>query len=208
MRHGHHTRIAYRRRREGKTDYAKRLKILLSDKPRLIVRRTSHNIIAQIAVFGEKGDTIVCSANSRNLIKQGWTGARKNIPAAYLTGLLLAKNAQKHHISKTVLDHGLFHAVKGSRIFACLAGALDGGLEVAHSKECLPSADRISGIHIRSYAQALEAAGHAAGKTHQFTASQPLTIPDQFTSIKTKLLKGAPSPSSATDTQKSETGNK
>ena len=36
----------------------------------------------------------------------------------------------------------------GNRIFAVLKGAVDGGLEIPHSKEALPSEDRISGKHI------------------------------------------------------------
>ena len=183
-----HTVVPYRRRREGKTDYSKRLSILLSGKPRMIVRKTGHNIITQLALFDEHGDKILCSAHSRELIKEGWTGARKNIPAAYLTGLLLAGKARKHKITDAVLDHGLFHAVKGSRLFAALAGAIDGGLHVAHSKECLPPASRLNGGHIASYAHSLKEA-QPSRYAAQFTNTKPLTIQDQYTAIKTKLLK-------------------
>ncbi|HLC81226.1 MAG TPA: 50S ribosomal protein L18, partial [Candidatus Nanoarchaeia archaeon] len=40
--------VLYRRRRELKTDYHKRLKLLSSSKPRLVVRFTNRKIISQV----------------------------------------------------------------------------------------------------------------------------------------------------------------
>jgi large subunit ribosomal protein L18 len=48
MGHGPRYRVPWRRRREGKTNYYKRLKLIRSGKPRLVVRRTNKYIIAQI----------------------------------------------------------------------------------------------------------------------------------------------------------------
>lgn len=181
--------IPYRRKRDGKTDYNKRIKLLLSGKPRLICRRTDANIIAQIATFSETGDKVICSAHSRELLKKGWSGSRKSIPAAYLTGLLIASKAKKAKVTEAIFDIGLFHAVHGSKIYAVLAGAVDGGLKIPHSKECLPSPERISGAHISAYGESLKKSGAAKG-IKQFTKTDPAKIASQFSAIKTKLLKG------------------
>ena len=53
MKKGKTHRIKFRRKREGKTDYRKRLKLLLGGKPRLVVRKSLKNITAQIAVYSK-----------------------------------------------------------------------------------------------------------------------------------------------------------
>ncbi len=144
--------VELRRKREGKTNYAKRIKLISSGKPRLVVRKSLKNMHMQIVEYSEKGDKILCSANSRELIKYGWNLNRGNIPAAYLTGLLLGKKSAGK-VEEAVLDIGLQESVKGSRLYAALKGVLDAGLNVRHSEEILPDAKRISGAHISAYAE-------------------------------------------------------
>ena len=43
--------VAVRRKRKGKTNYKKRLRLLLSSKPRLVVRTSSRNVLGQIIVY-------------------------------------------------------------------------------------------------------------------------------------------------------------
>ena len=43
--------VAYRRKREGKTNYKKRLSLLLSQKNRVVVRFTQTQIIGQVVSF-------------------------------------------------------------------------------------------------------------------------------------------------------------
>ena len=45
---------------------------------------------------------------------------------------------------------------KGNKIYACLKGVLDAGLNVPHSIEILPPEDRLSGKHIEEYANKLK----------------------------------------------------
>ena len=85
--------VPYRRRREGKTDYRKRLRHLKSGMPRLVVRRTLNKTIVQIAEYTPEGDRILAQATSPELAKMGWTASASTVPAAYLTGLLAAKRA-------------------------------------------------------------------------------------------------------------------
>jgi large subunit ribosomal protein L18 len=143
-------KMPFRRRREGKTDYSKRLALLKSEMPRIVVRKSLKYITAQIVEYDAIGDKTIASATSRQLQALGWKFSCDNIPAAYLTGLLIAKKAVEKKVKKAVLDIGIYESTKGSRIYAVVKGARDGGLELAVKEEMFPSEDRISGKHIAS----------------------------------------------------------
>ena len=141
---------AFRRKREGKTDYNKRLRLLKANKPRVVIRLSLKNIIMQVVEFHPTGDKILASASTKDLQKQfKWDGNRRNTPAAYLTGLLLAKKAQEKKIKEAIVDLGLQQIIKGSVIAAAIKGAADGGLNIPHSPEIFPSDERIQGKHIK-----------------------------------------------------------
>ncbi len=140
--------VHFRRRRQGRTDYQKRLGLLKSRKPRLVVRKTLRTIIAQVVQFSEKGDLVLASADSRQLSEFGFTGKR-NTPSAYLTGLLVGRKAAKAGVKDFVLDIGLYAPTKGSVLFACCKGAIDGGLHTPHSPEAFPSEARMNGEHVK-----------------------------------------------------------
>lgn len=147
--------VAFRRKREGKTNYKTRLELLKGNKPRLVARRSLKNITAQIVQYTHDGDKVVVGVSSKSLEKLGWKADRSNIPAAYLTGFMLGKNAIKAGISEAVLDMGFFPSIKGNRIFAVLRGAIDAGLKIPHSATVLPSDDAVNGKLIAAYAAAL-----------------------------------------------------
>jgi len=168
-----------RRKREGKTNYKKRIRLLLSNKPRLVIRPSLNNISAQIVEYHQKGDKIIASANSKELDKIGWKFSKGNLPAAYLTGVLAGINAKEKGIKEAILDIGLSTPTKGSRIFACLKGVIDSGVNVPASKEIFPSEDRIKGEHIAKHASSI--------KTKE---NIDLTqIPKTFEEIKNKIIK-------------------
>ncbi|MEM7818638.1 MAG: 50S ribosomal protein L18 [Candidatus Aenigmatarchaeota archaeon] len=144
-------KMPFRRRKEGKTDYKRRLKLLLSGKPRLVIRKSLKYIRAQLIEFDKKGDKTIASAFSKELKKFGWNYAYDNLPASYLTGLLVGKRALEKGIKEAVLDIGLNPSTKGSRIYACVKGALDVGLKVKVNERVLPTEERIKGMHIASY---------------------------------------------------------
>ncbi len=108
--------VAFRRRREGRTDYYQRTKLVVADAPRMVVRRTNRHIIVQMVIAEMEGDKTLVSANSAELEKYGYTGATANTPAAYLTGLLFAAKAKKAGQDRAILDIGLNRAtrVRGS----------------------------------------------------------------------------------------------
>jgi large subunit ribosomal protein L18 len=137
--------IPYRRKREGKTNYRKRLRLLKSNTLRLVVRKTLKNITAQVVEFHPDGDKTILSVSSKDLKKYGWTGYGRNTPAGYLVGFLLGTSAKKKNHQKMVLDLGLNAARSGMSLFSVLKGVVDAGIEVPHSATIFPSEDRISG---------------------------------------------------------------
>ncbi len=156
MGHGPRYRVPWRRRREGKTNYYKRLKLIKSGKPRMVVRKTLNYIIVQFAEARIEGDRMIAVAHSRELVKKyGWKGGTKNTAAAYLTGLLAGYRARLAGVEEAVLDIGLNDPVPGARVFAALKGALDAGIRIPHSEEILPSEERIRGEHIAEWAEDL-----------------------------------------------------
>jgi len=94
--------VQKRRRREGKTDFQARRKMIRQDKNkynnrkyRLIVRFSNSKIICQVAYATIGGDKIVAQATSTELTKYGVPVGHKNYAAAYCTGLLIARRTLK-----------------------------------------------------------------------------------------------------------------
>lgn len=90
--------VKLRRRREGRTDYRQRFKLITQDKNkysshkyRLVVRFSNRYVICQIVYAEIDGDKVLCSASSKELAKYGLPVGLKNYAAAYCTGLLLAR---------------------------------------------------------------------------------------------------------------------
>jgi large subunit ribosomal protein L5e len=90
--------VKYRRRREGKTDYQARRRLIQQDKNkydskkyRLSVRRTNARIIVQIIYATIQGDKVLSQADSFELKKFGLEAGLTNYAASYATGLLLAR---------------------------------------------------------------------------------------------------------------------
>jgi large subunit ribosomal protein L18 len=148
MKQGPHFRVPFRRRREGRTDYRSRSRLLRSGKPRAVVRKTLNQTIVQVVVADAKGDKVLATAQSNELKEHGWSSGTGNLPAAYLTGLLAGRRASAKGLKEAVLDLGTQRPSKGGRLFAALQGLLDAGVAVPHSKEVLPAKDRLRGGHI------------------------------------------------------------
>ncbi|PIO00469.1 50S ribosomal protein L18 [archaeon CG10_big_fil_rev_8_21_14_0_10_43_11] len=136
--------VKFRRRIEGKTNYKRRLGLLKSGMPRLVVRITNTRVIVQFVAYEHAGDKVLLTTSSDMLKSHGWKGSTKNVPAAYLTGLLAGKQSP---VKQAVLDSGISHP--NQRMFAVLKGVLDTGVSVAHSPDTLPSDERISGAHLQ-----------------------------------------------------------
>lgn len=94
--------VKFRRRREGKTDYFARKRLVVQDKNkyntpkyRMVVRTTNKDICCQIAYARVEGDYVVESAYSHELSQYGVKVGLTNYAAAYCTGLLLARRVLK-----------------------------------------------------------------------------------------------------------------
>jgi len=159
--------VKYRRRREGKTDYQARRRLVVQDKNkyntpkyRLVVRFTNKDVIAQVVRAKIEGDFVLAAAYGHELAKYGIPVGHSNYAAAYAVGLLVARrilkkfNLDEKYVGqqnatgddfnvkpivdgprplRAYLDTGLKRTSTGSRVFAALKGACDGGLDVPHS---------------------------------------------------------------------------
>jgi len=90
--------VKFRRRREGKTDYYARQKMIIQDKNkyqspkyRLVVRFTNRDVICQIIAADLTHDKCLASAYAHELPRYGIKCGLTNYAAAYATGLLLAR---------------------------------------------------------------------------------------------------------------------
>jgi len=199
--------VKYKRRREGKTDYYARKRLVTQDKNkfgtpkyRLVVRFTNKDIVCQIVSSKIKGDICHVAAYAHELPRYGLSVGLNNYSAAYCVGLLCARRLLKKYNLDTkfigtpevtaefedcevtneedeegvaafraLLDVGLKRTTLGSKIFAAMKGAFDGGLEIPHNekkfygydadeKEYDASAnrERILGGHVAQYMESME----------------------------------------------------
>ena len=164
MAHGKSQRLRFKRRRNGRTDYRRRMRMLRGGVPRAVVRVSNTQVTCQLVEFGMGGDSILASVSGNTLAKHGWPAgaSRKSVPACYVAGYALAKSAIAAGHDSAILDIGLAASSPGSRIFSALRGMVDAGLDVPHGEDVLPDDDRINGTHIDdSIAAAVEAAKKA-----------------------------------------------
>ncbi|KAK2406907.1 60S ribosomal protein L5-B [Trifolium repens] len=94
--------VKFKRRREGKTDYRARIRLINQDKNkyntpkyRFVVRFTNKDIIAQIVSASIAGDIVLAAAYAHELPHFGLEVGLTNYAAAYCTGLLLARRVLK-----------------------------------------------------------------------------------------------------------------
>ncbi len=160
-------RTLKRRRKESKTDYGNRLKLLKGERPRIVFRKTNKYVIGQYVVSDETKDRVEIGVNSKQLLNYGWpeefSGSLKSLPASYLTGLLLGKKISKDkRLSQAqsgssesqtkenpIVDLGMIRNIHKTKTFAFLKGLVDAGVNVKHKVETLPEEDRIKGKNLK-----------------------------------------------------------
>ena len=146
--------VKFRRRKDGKTDYKRRLALLKGNKPRLTIRKSNKKINVQLIEYRKEGDKILSYSDSNELKKYGWKLNTKNIPAAYLTGFLCIKKLKE--TKEAVLDIGRNTPVHGSIMFAALKGAVDAKLNIAFDQKAFPKEEKINGKSIEKYLSSLD----------------------------------------------------
>lgn len=135
-----------RRLREEKTNYKKRYTMLVGRRDFITVTVSNENTQVQILKPEIAGDKVIASAHSRYLLKKGWKGSRKSIPAAYLTGYLAGKKAVGIGAKDAILYTGTRKYTQ--RTAAALKGVIDAGLSVPADSETFPPEKRINGEHL------------------------------------------------------------
>jgi len=132
-----------------------------SPKYRFIVRFTNKDIVCQVASSEIQGDRILCAAYAHELPRYGIKAGLTNYAAAYAVGLLCARrlltklkladiyegqvevDGEDYYVEPVedkpnpffcVLDVGLKRTSTGSKVFAAMKGACDGGVEIPHSE--------------------------------------------------------------------------
>jgi len=157
MARGPKYRVPFRRRKEGKTNYHRRLKLIISRRKRLVIRCSNKHTTVQVVDALVQGDKILTQSHSSQLEKNfAWVHNPGNMPSAYLTGYLCGLRTKKSKIQDIILDIGII--VHNERIKAAFKGFLDAGIEVPHDEKWFPESldERVNGSHIENYAKLLK----------------------------------------------------
>lgn len=173
--------VPMRRRREVRTDYHQRLRLLKSGKPRLVARKSNRHVRAQLVTSSPDGDETQASASSSDLTEYGWEAPTGNLPSAYLTGLLAGLRARETEVDEAVLDIGLNSATPGSKLFGIQEGAIDAGLDIPHNESVFADWSRTSGEHIAEYAQSRDEPLY----TTEFDATE---LPEHFEEVRQTIM--------------------
>ena len=181
--------VKFRRRREGITNYRKRLALVKSGLERVVIRKTNKRIIGQVVQYSEKGDRVVTSVDSNELVKKyGWP-SRRNRSTAYLTGMLLAKKAKT--TGELILDIGITTPIKGAIPFVFAKGCIDGGMKLKGTFDL--KEEMYNATQTAKYAAQL--AGKQEELKRQFGGyieeGSPDSLPKLFNEVKAKILQGS-----------------
>jgi large subunit ribosomal protein L18 len=177
--------VKFRRRREGVTDYKKRLELVKGGIERVVVRKSNKRIIAEIVQYGERGDKVVASVDSRELRQFNWP-SRGNRSTAYLTGMLLAKKTKLK--KEVILDIGITVPVKNSIPFVFAKGCIDGGMKLKGSIE-IPE-DVYNSTQTAKYAEMLKKDQAVYKKQFGGYTSEKVSaesLPRLFSEVKAKI---------------------
>lgn len=142
-----------RRRRENKTDYLLRLKLLKSGKPRVVFRKSNKYVIAQYIVSKQAKDKVEIGVSSKHLVDYGWPeefkGSLKSITASYFLGFLIGKKILESKKENPIIDFGMLRTLHKTKVFAFLKGLSDIGIKINCKKEAFPTEESISGKYLK-----------------------------------------------------------
>jgi len=146
-------RVSKRRRREHKTDYGKRIKMLKGETPRIIFRKSNKYVIAQYVSSVQAQDKIEFGISSKDLLKYDWPkenqGGLKSITASYFTGFLVGKKILKGSLENPIPDFGMQRVLHKTKIYAFLNGLIDAGVKIKCDEKLFPEESRIKGKHMK-----------------------------------------------------------
>jgi large subunit ribosomal protein L18 len=150
-----------KRKIKRKTDYKKRLGMLKSGMGRVVIRKSNKYITIQYVKSEEAKDNIITGANSKELLKYGWSkdniGSLKSIAAAYLTGYLAGKKIkEKEKKCEAITDIGINRGISGSRIFSALKGVIDAGIKINANESIFPDEKKLNGKGINDLSKIVQ----------------------------------------------------
>ena len=167
--------VKWRRRREGKTNYYKRKRLLIQDKQkynnakyRLVVRISNKNILCQLIYSRLEGDFVLSSSYSNKLCKIGLPFENNNFSTSYINGLYLSKKFFSENFSFTkskntlknnfnvILDTGLARITTGNKVFAAMKGSVDGGFNIPHNEKRFPGYKKNEDFNVESMKNRIE----------------------------------------------------
>ncbi|MCL4328797.1 MAG: 50S ribosomal protein L18 [Candidatus Thermoplasmatota archaeon] len=193
------TSRTFKRRKSGQTDYRRRLAIVKSSKPRLVVRPSGKGISVQIVKYAPRGDIVMKTVTDRSLKDRGFDIAGNSTPVAYLVGKVMAEEAKKAGISEVILDSGRRNIVRGGRISATVMGYVEAGGNMSHDPSIFPSEERIAGTHLKDKAVGKQIE-KVRGPVEQKKAAQPKKPSDQKKAESSKQAKGEKKPAAGKKT--------
>lgn len=144
--------VPYRRKREGRTNYKKRLGLLKSGKPRMVIRISNKYIQVQLVQYEPDGDRVLLTLHSKQFAEGR---CAKNLPSAYCVGYLFGKAALEKGVNEAIVDIGFQQHRAGTRLYAVVKGAVDAGFTVPVSESVFPTPERLRGDHLPNGAAAL-----------------------------------------------------
>ena len=132
-------KVPFKRRMKRKTDYDSRERMLMGNTPRMVIRKTNRYMIVQFVESNAAQDKVLSTTLSKELTDYGYPKAYsvKNLAGSYLTGFLAASKVSDK-VKKAILDIGMLKSSKGNRLYATLKGAVDAGMDIAHSEKMFP----------------------------------------------------------------------
>ena len=176
-------------------------------KYRLVVRFSNRDITCQVVHATLAGDVILCAAYAHELPRYGLRVGLTNYAAAYATGLLVARRAltvlgladtyagaeeatgEDFTVEEVdgaprpfcvLLDTGLKRTSTGSKVFATLKGALDGGLDVPHSEKRFVGYDSVDKALDTEMLQKYVLGGHVGEYMEELQEEDPEQYQKQF----------------------------
>lgn len=138
---------------ENKTDYGKREKLLKSEGPRIVFRKTNRYVIGQYVISKNAQDKVQIGVTSKDLFGYGWPkeseGSLKSLPAAYLMGMLIAKKITSQKLPNPILDLGMLRVLHKTKIYSFIKGINDGGIKIKCDPSLFPEEERIKGKYLK-----------------------------------------------------------
>lgn len=173
-----------------------------------MVSFSNRDIGAQVVIATISGDKVICSAHSHELPSYGLETGLTNYPAAYCVGLLSANRcASKFGLSalyglstvhdedlssrslnrsprpfKLILDTGLKRTSTGSKVFAVLKGAIDGGIKIPHNEKRFVGYDALTKKYEANSTKNYIYGSHISDHMNDLKEEEPTRFRSQFRS--------------------------